>query len=254
MGLFDLPRPLFDAVDGALGAVLPAWLRLLLWGVLAGWMTMVLYRRLSNQDRIKELKQEQKAQQAAISNFDGEFEALLPLIRHTLSLGFRQLGLAIGPALLATVPVLFLVAWVAGAFGYERPEAGQSVAVRITPEEASVQWLPAGVAATTGDGFEINWPGPDEPQLTLMAGDEPQFALPWAEPVPVIHVRQWWNWLFGNPIGYLPSASPLKQVELELTPQQFVPAGPGWLRGWMFTFFGTFLIATLAFKFLLRID
>ncbi len=124
MGLFDLPAPLFTTIDGVLGMALPPVARLVFWGILAGWLTMMVYRRLSNQEKIGELKAQQKGQQKKIAEFDGEFEELMPLIRHTLALGFKQLGLALGPALLSTVPVLFLIVWVAGAFGNEAPAAG----------------------------------------------------------------------------------------------------------------------------------
>jgi len=60
MGLFDLPAPLFSAFDGVLGMALPPVLRLVIWGILAGWLTMVVYRRLSNQEKIGELKAQQK--------------------------------------------------------------------------------------------------------------------------------------------------------------------------------------------------
>ena len=83
MGLFDLPGPLFGLIDHFLAMALPAVVRLGLWGVLAGWLTMMVYRRLSNQDKIQALKAEQKFQQKEISEFDGEMRDLFPLIRHT---------------------------------------------------------------------------------------------------------------------------------------------------------------------------
>jgi len=253
MGLFDLPGPLFDAVDGVLGLALPPVFRLALWGVLAGWITMLAYRRLSNQERIKELKQEQKTQQAALAAFDGEFEEMWPLIREALSLGFKQLGLALGPALLATVPILFLVVWVSGQFGYDQPEPGQPVAITGTPPDAAVQWRPAEAAHATGDGWELAWPGAGS-SVELLADGEKLLTLPTGQAVPVIHRKLWWNWLIANPIGYLPDGAALQQVDIALPPQQFLAFGPGWLRGWMFTFFSVFLVASLAFKFVLKVD
>ena len=120
MGLFDLPTPLLGAIDQLLSPLLPAVIRLVMWGVLAGWLTMLIYRRLSNQKKIGDLRSEQKVQQKIISGFDGEFEELFPVIRHTLALGLRQLGLSLGPAVLATIPILFIIIWIAGAFGYHQ--------------------------------------------------------------------------------------------------------------------------------------
>ena len=253
MGLFDLAAPLFGAVDGLFDGILPAGLRLALWGVLAGWLTMVVYRRLSNQDRISELKAEQKTQQQLISNFDGEFDELLPLIRKTLGLGFRQLGLSLGPALLATVPVLFLVAWVAGQFGYSMPAPGQNITLSAEPDSSSLQFSPGSGALSQDQGWQLPWPQPDQP-VTVSAQNQPLLSLPLVRPVPVLHKKQWWNWLFANPIGYIDDNREVDVLNIDLPEQQFIPAGPGWVRGWMFLFFSVFLVSSVAFKLLLKID
>lgn len=251
MGLFDLPAPLLDAVDGVAGVVLPDGLRLLLWGVLAGWLTMVVYRRLSNQEKIGALKAEQKVQQKAISAFDGEFDELLPMILATLKLGMRQLGLSLGPALLATLPVLFVVAWVAGQFSYRLPEPGAAVEVTIEPATSEAGWLPP--QAESAQGWTIQWPAVGKTATLSEAGKE-LLTLPLQHSVPVIHKKQWWNFLIGNPIGYLPKDVGTEAVHLALPEQQYLGFGPGWLRGWMFLFFSCFLLASVAFKFILRID
>ena len=63
MGLFDIAAPVFAAVDDILLTFLPAFPRLLLWGILAGWLTMLVFRRISRQERIGILKAEQKTLQ-----------------------------------------------------------------------------------------------------------------------------------------------------------------------------------------------
>lgn len=253
MGLFDLPAPLFTEVDGVLGTFLPPLLRLLLWGILAGLLTMLAYRRLSNQDRIGELKAAQKERQKQIAEFDGEMEDLLPLIFGTLRLGFRQLGLAIGPALLATIPVLFLVAWVAGAFGYHQPEPGAPVTIEIEPAAGAVSFQPTATASRQDKGWQLSWPARGQ-TIDLQSGPTVLLTLPTDNPVPIIHQKQWWNTLFGNPIGYLPDAQDIEAIHIGLPAQEFISAGPGWIRGWMFSFFLTFLLASIAFKLALKID
>lgn len=253
MGLFDLPAPLLDAIDGVLGLALPPLLRLLLWGVVAGWLTMLLYRRLSNQEKIGLLKAEQKVQQKLIAEFDGEFSELMPLIRKTLGTGFRQLGLAIGPALLATVPVLFVVVWVAGEFAYDLPAPGSQVEITAEPDTGPLSWRPAAAAAAIENGWTVTWPaGGDE--LVLAANGADLLKLPLEEPVPIIHDRRWWNLLVANPLGYLPDDLGVSAVHIGLPERNYLGFGPDWVRGWMFSFFLLFLLSSVAFKFLLRID
>ncbi len=253
MGLFDLPAPLFAAIDGVLAMALPPLLRLMCWGILAGWLTMVVYRRLSNQEKIGELKAQQKVQQKKIAEFDGEFEALLPLIRHTLALGFKQLGLALGPALLSTVPVLFLVIWVAGAFGNQTPTAGSMVHLTAEPSNDDIHWSSYSAVKIAEDGWLAKWPGKGQ-TLTITDGRQALLTLPLQANIPVIHKKKWWNLLMANPIGYLPENGKTDVIHIDLPAQVFIGFGPDWVRGWMFSFFLSFLLSSLGFKFLLRID
>lgn len=258
MGLFDLPAPVFSAIDGLLAIAAPPALRLVLWGIFAGWLTMLAYRFLSDQERIGELKAEQKVQTKAIAEFDGEFAELFPLIRHTLALGLRQLGLALGPALLATLPVLFVVIWVAGEFAYRAPEPGSEILVRVEPASSAIQWSStprARLSESKADGvaWSVEWPSQAQP-LTMSDGNETLLVLPLAHDVPVIHKKRWWNLLMANPLGYLPDGGETEVVHIELPEQIIIGAGPDWMRGWMFTFFLAFLLSSLGFKFLLRVD
>ena len=157
MGLFDLPAPLFSLIDGVLETLLPSVARLILWGILAGWISMLVYRWLSNQEKIAALKSLQQLQQKQIAEFDGEFAELLPLIRRTLALGFRQLGLALGPALLASLPALFIIIWVAGAFGYRAPLAGEEISLRAEPGSNGIHWSPPAQTQATANGWIVDW-------------------------------------------------------------------------------------------------
>ena len=253
MGLFDLPAPLLAVVDQALAYALPPGLRLILWGVVCGWLTMIVYRRLSRQEAIAELKAKQKVQQQAIAGFDGEFNELMPLIRRTFSLGFRQLGLSIGPALLATIPILFIVAWVATAFVYTAPEAGISITVNAEPAATGLSWSNEANATSTENGWQLSWPA-EEDSVALMQSGDSLLELSSSELHGVIHKRKWWNWLIGNPAGYLPEDASADIIRIELPTRQFLSFGPQWMRGSLFVFFSAFLAASIGFKFLLKIE
>ena len=258
MGLFDLPAPIFGVIDGILAMALPPVLRLVIWGIFAGWLTMVVYRYFSDQKKIGELKAQQKDQQKHIAEFDGEFAELMPLIRHTLALGFRQLGFALGPALLATVPVLFIVIWVAGEFGFETPSAGSEVLLTTEPVNSDIQWsstAEVGIREITNKegGWLVNWP-PEGQYLTMSDEQQPLLVLPLEHGIPIIHKKRWWNLLMANPLGYLPQDGKTDVIHINLPEAVIIGSGPGWMRGWMFSFFLTFLLSSIGFKFLLRLD
>jgi len=253
MGLFDLPAPIFGVIDGLLALALPAVLRLVIWGIFAGWLTMVVYRFLSNQEKIGELKTLQKTQQKNIAEFDGEFGELLPLIRHTIALGFKQLGFALGPALLATVPILFIVFWIAGEYGHEMPASGNEVFLSVEPATREIHWSPKAEVKISEGGWTVNWP---EKGQTLTMSDDRQalLVLPLENEIPILHKKRWWNILLANPLGYLPDDGTTDVINIDLPEFIVFESGPAWIRGWMFSFFMSLLLSSLGFKLLLRID
>jgi hypothetical protein len=253
MGLFDLPAPLFGVIDGVLAMALPPLLRLAIWGVLAGWVTMLVYRFFSDQEKIGALKALQKDRQKAIAEFDGEFAQLIPLIRQTLVLGFKQLGFTLGPALLATVPVLFIVIWVAGEFGYASPAAGSEVVVNVEPAGSDSRWSSATEVRANENGWVIRWPSKGQ-SLTLSDSRRPLLVLPLERNIPIIHKKRWWNVLMANPLGYLPEDGTADVIHIGLPEAVIIASGPAWIRGWMFSFFLVFVLSSIGFKFLLRLD
>jgi len=253
MGLLDLPAPILGTIDGILAVALSPWLRLVIWGVLAGWLTMIVYRFFSDQEKIGTLKNQQKIQQKNIAEFDGEFAELLPLIRHTLALGMKQLGLALGPALIATVPVLFIVIWAAGEFGHVSPVAGSEVFLSVEPPGSDIHWSPVTEVTIREGGWVINWPSQDR-TLTMTEGSQALLVLPMANNIPVIHKKRWWNFLMANPLGYLPKGGETEAVHIDLPDVVIIKSGPAWMRGWMFSFFVSFLLSSFGFKFLLRLN
>jgi hypothetical protein len=258
MGLFDLPAPLLSGMDALLALAMPPVLRLVVWGVLSGWLSMVVYRHFSNQQKIGALKKRQKDQQREISEFDGEFSELLPLIRKTLVLGFRQLGHALGPALLASVPVLFIVIWVAGEYGHDKPAVGSEVFLSFEPADNAIQWSSAveikeDDLSSNGAGWVVRWPSKEQP-ITISDGSLTLLVLPLEKAIPVIHKQRWWNFLIANPLGYLPQEGPVDSVDIDLPKTVIIGSGPAWVRGWMFSFFMAVLLSSLGFKHVLRID
>lgn len=255
MGLFDLPATLFYSLNNVLTTALTPLLCLILWGIFAGSVTTLLYRGLSSQEKILQLKIEQKVQQKLIADFEGNFSSLLRQIFHTLALSVRQLGLSLGPALLATIPSLFIIIWVSEAFGYEQPAPGEQIRIETEATmavRAQLSWSRPDMAQELANGWILRWPEPDL-GITLRQDELSLFTLPLTHNIPIIHKRFWWNWLVANPAGYLPDEAVVETVEIGLPPKQFLVVGPNWIRGWMFSFFVSFLLASVGFKFALRI-
>jgi hypothetical protein len=244
MGLFDIPAPIFAWIDGQAAAILPSWLRLILWGMLAATGSMLLYRRLSPQERIRQGKQAVRLAQQRLNAFDGEFKAAWPLMRQLLRSALGQVARVGGPAIVASVPLLFLLSWMGTTYGYHYPENGEPVRVQAEPERFQGKWMPP-------SDLHAGNPNP-----RLVVSDERDHVVVDAAmeaPVPVIHKHRWWNVLIGNPVGYLPDEVPVEVVKASLPRQQHLGFGPGWVRGWEFVFFAALLVMSMSLKMVLRI-
>jgi hypothetical protein len=245
MGLLDLPAPLFAGLDSLLSGLAPPTLRLALWGVIAAVVSMGAYWLLSPQTRIARAKADALAARRELDAYDGEFAAAWPLMGRVLRTALRQLGLVTSPAVIGSLPVLALLAWLSTTYGHAFPADGAAIPVRTTPQAgaAQVQMVQAEAAAEAGHQVLV---------LDEAGNVVERFLL--SAPVPMIHKRQWWNVVIGNPIGYLPDSSPLEWIELGLPQREYLPLGPSWLRAWYVVFLGVLLAASLAIKVAARIE
>jgi len=258
-GWLDMPGLVLARIDRSLGDLVPAIARVAGWALLSAWLTMWIYARTSNQRRLAALKPEARRLRRAIGDYQGRFAGLLPLIGRNLRLSIQHLALALGPALLAGLPVLLVLVWLSGAYGVRAPMAGSEVRVALEAEAGvtSADWHWHGTAARGLDDSDADaawvlaWPMPALP-AALHAGKDGSAedtgsaavlaTLPPQRPVPVLHKRRWWNTLIANPAGYLPEDSPIAALAMQLPRVELLPFGPAWMRGWMFVYF-TLLVA-----------
>jgi hypothetical protein len=240
--LFDLPAPLFAILDNGFGAVAPPVIRLVLWGLIGAVISMGAYWLLSPQGRIAEAKASALEARRELDAYDGELSGAWPLMRCMLRAALRQLGLVTAPAVLASLPVIAMLAWLSTAYGYALPAGEAPVGVHTVPEGFQARLAPSHLPAA-------------EHQIVVTDQEGRVIErIPMAAPVSTIHKRQWWNALIGNPAGYLPDQAVLERVELDLPERQYLSVGPTWLRAWYVVFFTSLLVGSLAIKVAARIE
>jgi len=248
LGLFDLAAPLLSSLDQALAAVVPAAARLALWGLVAAAFSMALYAALSPQHRLRRIREEAVAARRALDHHDGSFAEARPLMTAMFATSMKQLALVLAPAVLASLPVLFMLVWLHGAFGYTLPQQTQRVDLRTEPE---------GYAAVLHQDNSSTYSGitvEEAPSLVVRdGGGHIVEQRPLHAPVTSLHKRQWWNVLIANPLGYIADASPLEAVEIDLPRLEVLHFVPWWLRTWEFVFFTTLVAASLVIKLFFRL-
>ncbi|WP_414833062.1 hypothetical protein [Afifella sp. YEN Y35] len=238
MGLLDLPAPLFGWIDGQLSHILPSFLVVLIWASVASIASMELYRLLSPQARIAELRVALKGAQERLSEFDGPFDEAGGLIRNMLGLALKRVFLVLPSTLIASLPLLTLILWLDSSYARTLPPEGQSVTVRASGNFGG-EWVE------------------DRPAPRAIVKDASGATIadvPVKAPVPVVHKKQWWNYIIGNPIGYLADEAPVDEIEIDLPKREIVTAGPSWARGWEIIFFPALILMSFAAKSIRRIE
>jgi hypothetical protein len=259
MGLFDLPAPLFAALDNLMGG-LPAYPRLLIWATLTGIISMALYWLCSAQEKTGAAKERAIEARRRMAAYDGtEFDEMWPLAKESLVASGKHFGIVLGPALLSSLPALAIIVWISNAFGYTLPEPGDTVDIYTEPATALVGIGRAedGSTGVSGDPeagiYQVVYPAADQSTAIATTSAEVLVTLPLKAAIPVVHKQAWWNSLISNGNGYLDDSGPVEAIYFDLRPQEFLAFGPSWIRGWEFSYFVLLIIVSLVIKVAFRI-
>jgi hypothetical protein len=232
MGILDLPAPLYLAVDGWLARALPPAGRFLLWGAVAGALSMIVYHLLAPRAKIEACKRRfADVRQRLWAEED--FARAAPLIGAQFGAAFKRVGLALPASLLALLPVMTVVIWLDTAYGHTLEVEGNPPGTAVRPDgfDARVVAVPQGPPR-----LEVRHRG---------AGSEPLVQVAMTAAVTRIEKRRWWNALIGNPAGYLPEDGPVESVILDLRPREYLSFGPPFMRSWPALFFAAVTLASL---------
>ena len=223
--LLDILSPALAALDRGLQSlsVAPLW-RIAIFAALGAMVSMWLFKKYSNQDALAALKRDIRQVQNDLVRSNDASRQLTQTVRQNLKLTGRQLWLSFWPALLASIPLLFLLAFCSNQFGVHAAEAGSRV--YVTP--VGLQGTPAAFewhdVNAQWDARKAAWTfyQPEAGQsASLFFENREQFSLPTAVPTQVLHKKQWWNVLIANPAGYLDDEAALASIEFN-TPTQVI--------------------------------
>ena len=162
-GWLDFAAPVLSAINNAVLGWLPTWVQILLWAALASFISMGIYRLTSSQTALADVKEKIAATRNDLQGFDGEFSELWPILKRNLALAGKHLGLTFVPAMIASLPVLFILAWMSNAFDARMPAPGAVVPVTLTPAAGHtlppVSWQGDATAHETSPGtWAVTWP------------------------------------------------------------------------------------------------
>lgn len=246
IGLLDGPALALAFIDARIEFI-PAPLRVLLWGALAGLLSMAIYRRYSPQQRLAALKPDLAEAQRALAAYDGPLDGVWPLMRRQFRLAFAQLGLVLGPSLLAGLPVILMWGGLALRFDTLPPVPGARVTLRLEPPPApGLYWQPGGAAPDANGSAEIAWPSPDRPLRLVDTQRRVQLEVSATTQGLTLRPNAW-DWLSAIH-STLPPDQPITALHATLPPRRFLPGLPEWLAGWETLFIAATITISLFCK------
>lgn len=207
--------------------------------MIAAAFSMAAYRLTSPQEALQRIRRRRIEVQGQLKVHDGAVAEAYPLLGESLRLAFAQLLRVLLPTAVAALPILALLYWLDMTYGYRFPADGETTAARADPPSVQAELV------TQPD--RAGW------SLVVTTLDGARLDMPLSQPVPVVHERQWWNGIIGNPAGYLQEGWPAELVEIDLPQREYLSAGPGWLRPWYVPFLAVLFAASLAIKIGFRI-
>lgn len=247
-GLFGILDPVLHAADGVM-AFLPPLGRLLVWGLIAGVLSILLYRAVSPQARLRKLSEETTAARAELKSMQPHDAGYAGLIMRSLMVSLRRLGVSFFPALVSALPVLLMVVFLDTRYGLTKPEPGELVAVLTENGED--------IAMDRGQqlraGWVFAWPGRDEVVQVRDAAGSEILAITSDTRPGLASKGGLLRFLFGAPAGGLPGHSTVDSLVIETTPRDFVQRNVIFPFQWTIPYFLAVILASLGLKFALRI-
>lgn len=248
-GLFELANPVFGFVDG-LFFFLPPFLHLMIWGVGAGALSMWLYGKVSPQGKLDALVDETRVLRDTLQGTeDNAAVTARDLWLRFAQVSLARVGVTLLPAVLSSLPVLFLLGFLNASYGLQVPKAGEPVALLL--EDAAALQVEGGQRFASGWTFA--WPQEGESVSVLTAGGAPLFAITGTTRIGRVAVPDLSARLFGA-VGRLPASSPVAEFELSTLPQALILPQVVFPFQWMIPFFLAVVASSLTLKSVLRLS
>ncbi len=135
----------------------PIWL--MLWvSVLTAVMVLLVYKHLSSQEKIKEVKDRVKAHLLEIRLFQDDPVLMGRAVRAVLLANLKYLGLNLKPFLIVFLPILLMLVQMEPRFGYRPLLPNESALVRTFWRSAHPGDMEPGPTLLAGDGLSLESP------------------------------------------------------------------------------------------------
>lgn len=233
---------------------MPDVLRICVYGVLCGVISVSIYAWISNQRRIAELKRKARDLRARVLADDIDHRELLRLTRSNLATSFRLLGRTFVPAVVSALPVILAIEWISIHHSFDVPEPGERIRITAVPHSSSLTAAPDNIEFGKQDEMWLAVPDASGQILLCEDGVEVYAGNPFDAPTAYLQKKKWWNAVMPSRAGYLSADSTIQAVHFEFAKKLFFQNIPEWLATWHFSFFAALVITAVTLRLRFRIS
>jgi hypothetical protein len=234
--------------DGWIAQVVAGLVRTSFYGAVSGFAAVGIYAVVSNQRRLRELKNETRRLRGLMRDTTLSFREVIDLNKKNLIASLRLLAHSLWPCVLSSVPPIVMMMWFSNYQSYTLPLDGKPVNVTFVPERIPVVIEPAGVRRDLGDGRHAIVVG-DGQRVRFGFGDRTIYEGIIAEhSVDTIHKERWWNAFLASEAGYIRADAPIEEIKFDFPRKRFIENGADWIATWEFQFFLALVVSSLTAK------
>ncbi len=150
MGIFSFLDPVLDAIFGPLLS-LPPTLGLLILSFAVAILTTLVYKYTTNQDLMKQLKDEIKALQAELKQLRDKPEQMMQVQKKAMETNMKYTMQSMRSTLFTILPLILIFGWLQGHLAYDPILPGQEFSASVHVAEGVRGWI----NATAPEGIEI---------------------------------------------------------------------------------------------------
>jgi hypothetical protein len=239
-----------DTIDGWLSPWLVAGGRLLIFGAVSGMVSMLLYKVISSQRRLRSLKEKARIVRRQLAAAGDDLGEVMRLTAINLKVSFSILGIVIVPAVLSSLPSLVVTLWAYANFHYAAPSERAIVRASSGADGQPVEFL----LPDQSWADSVAWPGSELPVSIRVGGTTIFNGELGRRGYLGLHERSWIDSVDGLNTAFLMHGSPVEEISFTLPRQAIWPGVDGWIGHWEWTFFAAMLLGSVGLKFALRIE
>lgn len=150
MAFFDFLNPIFDFLFGWL-LVLPPFWSIMIVSLLMSLIIVVITKYTSNQNLMKELKEESKALQKQMKELKDSPEKMMEVQKKHMESSMKYMKHSFRPLLFTFIPIILIFGWVNAHLAYDPIMIGQEFSVKVTLEKG----ITGNISAASPEGITI---------------------------------------------------------------------------------------------------